>query len=137
LIRAEKPLKSPPIVTKPKKKKGGGGKPFQSALEKHFDTIRSLRRGRKTWVEVAKILNEQGAKCTPQGVWSFFNAAVKRKRPPLGFEGYPYEKSEAKSAPKPPVLPAFPTSEPDDFSIKVEQDNEDPFASYDPTKTKE
>jgi hypothetical protein len=137
LIRAEKPLKSPPIVTKPKKQKGGGGKPFQSALEKHFDTIRSLRRGRKTWAEVAKTLNEQGVKCTAQGVWSFFNSAVKRKRPPLGFEGYPAAKTEAQPPPLPSVLPAFPTSEPDAFSTKVEQDNEDPFASYDPTKTKE
>ena len=61
------------------------GKPFQSKLHPHWETIRSLRRGRKTWVEIAQALTAHGCTTSKQDVHAFYKRKVKG-RVPLGFE---------------------------------------------------
>ena len=64
------------------------GKPFQSKLHPHWETIRSLRRGRKTWVEIAQVLTAQGCATSKQDVHAFYKRKAKG-RVPLGFEEPP------------------------------------------------
>ena len=61
------------------------GKPFQSKLHPHWETIRALRRGRKTWLEIAQVLTAQGCATSRQDVHAFYQRKVKG-RVPLGFE---------------------------------------------------
>ena len=61
------------------------GKPFQSKLHPHWETIRALRRGRKTWSEIAQVLTAQGCATSKQDVHAFYKRKVSG-RMPLGFE---------------------------------------------------
>ena len=72
----------------PQKKKVGG-RPFQSKLEPFCDDIRTARKARKTWAEIAGMIQERGVDCTASGVFYFFKAAHKRDKLPLGFEPLP------------------------------------------------
>ena len=64
------------------------GKPFQSNLHSHWETIRSLRRGRKTWSEIAQVLTAQGCATSKQDVHAFYKRKI-QGRVPLGFEEPP------------------------------------------------
>ncbi len=58
----------------------GGGRAYHSRLEPHTELIRSLRRQRMTWKEIACHLTEQlGCAITFQGVHQFFRRFVKRQ----------------------------------------------------------
>jgi hypothetical protein len=60
-------------------------KPYESALWQHLDTIRSLRRQRKTWVAIAAHLEQaHGLKTSIRAVHKFFKRAS-GGRIPLGF----------------------------------------------------
>lgn len=72
----------------PQKKKVGG-RPFQSKVEPFLDDIRTARKARKTWAEIAGMIQERGVDCTASGVFYFFKAAHKRDKLPLGFESLP------------------------------------------------
>ena len=64
------------------------GKPFQSKLHPFWDTIRALRRSRKTWSEIAEVLTGQGCATSKQDVHAFYKRKV-NGRVPLGFEEPP------------------------------------------------
>ena len=61
---------------------------YQSPLGPHLEQIRSWRRARKTWREIAELLRkEHGINRTLQAVQSFFKSASNpKRRVPLGFE---------------------------------------------------
>ena len=61
---------------------------YQSPLGPHLEQIRSWRRARKTWREIAELLRkEHGINRTLQAVQSFFKSASSpKRRVPLGFE---------------------------------------------------
>jgi len=60
-------------------------KPYESALWQHLDTIRLLRRGRKTWAAIATHLEQaHGLKTSFRAVHKFFKRAS-GARIPLGF----------------------------------------------------
>jgi len=62
-------------------------KPFQSQLWPHLETIREMRRTRKTWVEVAKHLQTQGVTVSYRTVRNFFlRTRSPKRRIPAGFE---------------------------------------------------
>ncbi len=63
------------------------GKPFQSSLEPHLETIRALRLKRRTWRQVAAALKtEHGLEIDPAAVYKFFKRRVRPStRQPLGF----------------------------------------------------
>ncbi len=61
-------------------RRNGGGRAFHSRLEPHTELIRSLRRQRMTWKEIACHLTDQlGCAITFQGVHQFFRRFVKRQ----------------------------------------------------------
>ena len=60
-------------------------KPYQSPLWKHLETIRNLRRKRKTWAMIALHLEDaHGLKVSTATVFKFFKRATSG-RVPLGF----------------------------------------------------
>jgi len=57
-----------------------GGRAFHSILEPHFDFIRELRRGRKTWKEIAEALStEKGIRVTLYAPYRFYRRQLKRR----------------------------------------------------------
>ena len=80
------------------------GKPFQSKLHPFWDTIRTLRRSRKTWSEIAEVLTGQGCATSKQDVHAFYKRKVKG-RVPLGFEEPPAAPSAAVAKPPKPAVP--------------------------------
>jgi hypothetical protein len=93
------------------------GKPFQSKLEDFYDFIVQKRRARKTWQEITDLLKkEHKVETTRQNVYDFF----KRKRKRRYATGMEPEASPVSPVTKAPVLPAFPTAEPDRYSIDDE-----------------
>ena len=71
---------------------GGGqdgempGKPFQSKLNPHLDEIRTLRRGRKTWQEIADTITvRHGIKTNASSIYEFARRRAKRPAP-FGFD---------------------------------------------------
>ena len=68
-----------------KRMPGTHPKPYESALWQHLDTIRLLRRQRKTWATIAAHLEQaHGLKTSFQAVQKFFKRAS-GARIPLGF----------------------------------------------------
>lgn len=62
-----------------KRTKRGGGRAFHSRLEQFADFIREQRQRRKTWKEIANLLQtEKGCSITFQGVHQFYRRYVKR-----------------------------------------------------------
>jgi hypothetical protein len=68
-----------------KRMPGAHPKPYESAVWQHLDTIRLLRRQRKTWAAIAAHLEKtHGLKTSFQAVHKFFKRAS-AGRIPLGF----------------------------------------------------
>jgi hypothetical protein len=68
-----------------KRMPGAHPKPYESALWQHLDTIRLLRRQRKTWAAIAAHLQQaHGLKASFQAVQKFFKRASGAQIP-LGF----------------------------------------------------
>jgi hypothetical protein len=68
-----------------KRMPGAHPKPYESALWQHLDTIRLLRRQRKTWAAIAAHLEKaHGFKTSFRAVHKFFKRAS-AARIPLGF----------------------------------------------------
>lgn len=62
-----------------KRTKHGGGRAFHSRLEPFADFIREQRQHRKTWKEIADLIQtEKGCPITFQGVHQFYRRYVKR-----------------------------------------------------------
>ena len=63
------------------------GRPFQSSLEPHLETIRALRLKRRTWRQVAGALKaEHGLEIDPAAIYKFFKRRTHPSaRQPLGF----------------------------------------------------
>src|SRR2546430_2152792 len=96
--------------------------PYQSPLGAHLDLIRSMRRARKTWQEIAKQIGDiQGKPIHPSTVFNFFKRYVDRLErnrqkgraggQPLGYEPLPGEpdypgSSDTLSVPTGPAQPA-------------------------------
>jgi hypothetical protein len=94
-------------------------KPYESPLWRHLETIRSLRRQRKTWAAIAAHLEERhGLKTSLRTVRNFFKRA-RAGRVPLGFD-------EAAIPTRAILLPDAPEPKNDLFSVEVSP--EDPFA---------
>ena len=55
------------------------GKPFQSKLIPFYDSIRAMRRQRKTWKAIAEEITRQGTKTVPNAVYEFAKRHSKRK----------------------------------------------------------
>jgi len=65
------------------------GKPFQSKLNPHLDEIRTLRRGRKTWQEIADTITARhGIKTNASSVYEFARRRANRPAP-FGFDEEP------------------------------------------------
>jgi hypothetical protein len=93
-------------------------KPYESPLWRHLDTIRSLRRQRKTWAAIAVHLEKShGLKTSLRTVRNFFMRA-RVGRVPLGFD-------ESETPTRTIVLTDAPSTN-DLFSVEVCP--EDPFA---------
>ena len=94
-------------------------KPYESPLWQHLETIRSLRRQRKTWAAIAVHLEEsRGLKTSLRTVRNFFKRAC-AGRVPLGFD-------ESETPARAIVLTDAPDTKNDRFSVEVSP--EDPFA---------
>jgi hypothetical protein len=94
-------------------------KPYESPLWRHLDTIRALRRQRKTWAAIAAHLEEtHGLKTSLRTVRNFFKRA-RAGRAPLGFD-------ESQTPARAIVLTDAPDTKNDRFSVEVSP--EDPFA---------
>ena len=62
-------------------------RPWRSLLLPHLDEIRTMRRARRTWREIAGHLRAaHGIKIAPSNVYRFFKRSVQRRKLPLGFE---------------------------------------------------
>lgn len=62
-----------------KRTRQGGGRAFHSLLEPFADFIREQRQRRKTWKEIADLLQtEKGCSITFQGIHQFYRRYVKR-----------------------------------------------------------
>jgi hypothetical protein len=94
-------------------------KPYESPLWQHLETIRALRRQRKTWAAIAVHLEEtHGLKTSLRTVRNFFKRA-RAGRVPLGFD-------ESETPARAIVLTDAPDTKKDRFSVEVSP--EDPFA---------
>ena len=94
-------------------------KPYESPLWQHLETIRALRRQRKTWAAIAAHLEEtHGLKTSLRTVRNFFKRA-RAGRVPLGFD-------ETETPTRAIVLTDAPDTKNDLFSVEVSP--EDPFA---------
>jgi len=99
-------------------------KPYQSALWQHLDTIRLLRRQRKTWAAIAAHLEQaHGFKTSIRAVHKFFKRAS-GARIPLGFNDAGVTTNADGSA-KPSTKPG---SAPDGDPFSVETTPEELFA---------
>src|ERR671922_2723130 len=73
----------------PEEQKPGMPPPFQSPLWQHWELIRSMRRGRKMWKEIAEVLEkEHGLKTSHKTIQNFFKRAqrIRKEGLPLGWE---------------------------------------------------
>ena len=71
----------------PEEQKPGMPPPFQSPLWRHWELIRSMRRGRKMWKEIAEVLEkEHGLKTSHKTIQNFFKRAqrIRKEGLPLG-----------------------------------------------------
>jgi hypothetical protein len=94
-------------------------KPYESPLWQHLETIRSLRRRRKTWAAIAVHLEEShGLTTSLRTVRNFFKRA-RSGRVPLGF-------NETETPARAIVLTNALDTKNDLFSVEVSP--EDPFA---------
>jgi hypothetical protein len=94
-------------------------KPYESPLWRHLETIRALRRQRKTWAAIAAHIEEtQGLKTSLRTVRNFFKRA-RAGRVPLGFD-------EIETPARAIVLTDARDRKNDLFSVEVSP--EDPFA---------
>jgi hypothetical protein len=94
-------------------------KPYESPLWQHLETIRALRRQRKTWAAIAAHLEEtHGLKTSLRTVRNFFKRA-RAGRAPLGFD-------ETETRTRAIVLTDAPDTKNGLFSVEVSP--EDPFA---------
>lgn len=84
-------------------------KAFQSPLWPHLEEIRSLRRARKTWLEIAEHLQQRhGLKITLRAVRNFFVRATNpNRRIPAGLEEHVHAPPRH-PAPVPPPSNALP-----------------------------
>src|SRR5215469_15181613 len=63
--------------------KAGRLGPGQSPLWPHLETIRSMRRARKSWAEIVVHLEQtHGLKCNRESVYRFFKRAAEATRSP-------------------------------------------------------
>jgi hypothetical protein len=92
-------------------------KPYESALWQHLDTIRLLRRQRKTWAAIAVHLEQaHGLKTSFQAVQKFFKRAS-AVRIPLGFNDTGLTTNKDGSA-KPSTKPGVEAHD-DPFSVET------------------
>ena len=92
-------------------------KPYESALWQHLDTIRLLRRQRKTWAAIAAHLEQaHGLKTSIRAVHKFFKRAS-GARIPLGFNDAGVTTNADRSA-KPSTKPGAAPHE-DPFSVET------------------
>jgi hypothetical protein len=99
-------------------------KPYESALWQHLDTIRLLRRQRKTWAAIAAHLQQaHGLKTSFQAVQKFFKRAS-GARIPLGFNDTG-STTNTYGSPKPNAKPG---AAPHDDPFSVETIAEELFA---------
>src|SRR5271165_3462996 len=99
-----------------KRMPGAHPKPYESALWQHLDTIRLLRRQRKTWAAIAVHLEQaHGLKTSFRAVHKFFKRAS-GVRIPLGFNdaGLPISTD---GSPKPSAKPGPAPHDP--FSVET------------------
>ena len=100
-----------------------------SALWQHVDTIRSMRRSRKKWREIAEYLTEE--KCvpiSPSAVRNFFARATDPHRPrPLGFEPIPIRTAESEPLRKSSEPAQVPTSVVERYTPKSGEEAEKEF----------
>src|SRR5271165_1388646 len=62
------------------------GQPYSSPLWKHVDLSRAMRRGHRTWPQIARCLEqEHGLKTSHKTVHGFFKRVVSRDKLPLGW----------------------------------------------------
>lgn len=66
------------------------GKPFQSTLEPHFELIKSMRKNRQTWHQIATEISGLGTPTNFKAVHAYFKRRLHR-RLPLGWEADPIE----------------------------------------------
>ena len=60
--------------------------PYSSPLWKYVELIRAMRRGHRTWPEIARCLEqEHGLKTSHKTVHGFFKRVVSRNELPLGW----------------------------------------------------
>ena len=92
-------------------------KPYESALWQHLDTIRLLRRQRKTWAAIAAHLERaHGLKTSIRAVHKFFKRAS-GARIPLGFKDTGLTTNKDESA-KPSTKPGVDAHN-DPFSVET------------------
>ena len=92
------------------------GQPYTSPLWKHVDLIRAMRRGHRTWLEIARCLEqEHGLKTSHKTVHGFFQRVVSRDKLPLGWaepeqpsRATPATDVDAKKEPIPDQSPTLP-----------------------------
>jgi len=97
-------------------------KPFQSKLVPYFETIRSLRRSRKSWREIAEAITAQGTHTCQSSCYEFYKRHTKRPFP-LGWED---------EAPKAyPTAKHTPTIPPIHFTDRPRRFSYDPKADSD------
>ena len=103
---------------------GAHPKPYESALWRHLDTIRLLRRQRKTWAAIAAHLEEaHGLKTSFRAVHKFFKRAS-AGRIPLGFN----DSVLSANIDRPPEPGAEPSVEAHQDPFSVETTPEELFA---------
>ena len=56
-------------------------RPFQSQLNQHFQLIRTLRKRRKSWQEIADHLKQQGTQTSASAILQFYKRHSKRPAP--------------------------------------------------------
>jgi hypothetical protein len=86
--------------------------PFHSPLWQHWELIRSMRRARKTWKQVAEALEQvHGLKTSHKTIHNFVKRALrirKEGRLPFGWEDPEPEPSQPAPAPAKPAAGAKP-----------------------------
>ena len=63
--------------------------PFRSKLNPYFQLIRAMRKGRKTWQQIADEIGSKGTKTCPSGVYDYYKRHCKRPIPMGWEEEYP------------------------------------------------
>lgn len=84
------------------------GKPFQSKMRPHADTIKKMRLARKSWAAIAQHLTASGCQTDGSQVFKFYQRHSRRPEP-LGFpEAEPViGATGATTAPQPAPRPSF------------------------------